>query len=161
VTAKTKLPFSLFKSLTARGLLCKSSSKRCIAGMIGTCRRSQFFVPLSGSPLTHIMPPSRSTSVHLTYPASASLQPENAKNSIKSPHCWEHHAPAERTAETKAVNSSRLGSSSCFARTQPDQAKKPAKQQRPGSNSVWSPASGQRGLGYSQGEESQHRQRTE
>jgi hypothetical protein len=117
VTAKTKLAFSLFKSLTARGLPRKSSSKRCIAGMIGTCRRSQFFVPVSGSSLTHIIPPLRSTSVHLTYPASPSLQPENAKNSIKSPHCWEHQAPAERTAEIKAVNSSRLGSSSCFART--------------------------------------------
>jgi hypothetical protein len=82
-----------------------------IGAVIGTKRRSLFFVPVSPP---RIQMPSSSTSDHLTFFGSFNRHPLNARNSIRSPHCLEHHAPSLRTDFAISVNCWPVGNSRCF-----------------------------------------------
>lgn len=88
-----------------------------ISSIIGTWRTCQFFVPVIASPVTRILPFSKSQSAHVILLASPFRKPPNAKKRTKSAQRYFHPPSVVSIALIKSMNCFLLGSSKVLRRT--------------------------------------------
>jgi hypothetical protein len=96
---------------------CIASNIWRMSGIIGTSRNSPFFVPVSGSPRTMILPLVKSQSAQVMNAASNLRNPPKDRNRTNSAHGFENPLPAFSIASTKETNLSNSGNSNFFDRS--------------------------------------------